>query len=104
MATGLRGRAHVNGLNMRTVRNARRPAFDRCDVTVIVYGYSRRLDPTNCEPMVKPIIDGLTDAGWWADDSPDHVVSVTYRAGNPVPRGTKRSIIIVAKGIINERP
>lgn len=33
----------------------------------------RRRDPSNWGPTCKAIVDGLTDAGWWPDDTPDHV-------------------------------
>jgi len=33
----------------------------------------RRRDPHNYYPTVKPIVDGLVDAGLWPDDTPDFV-------------------------------
>ena len=33
----------------------------------------RRRDPHNYYPTVKPIVDGLVDAGVWPDDTPDFV-------------------------------
>jgi crossover junction endodeoxyribonuclease RusA len=34
---------------------------------------ARRRDPHNTAPTVKAIIDGLVDAGFWRDDTPDQV-------------------------------
>lgn len=34
---------------------------------------NRRRDPHNWFPTIKPIIDGLVDAGLWPDDTPDWV-------------------------------
>jgi crossover junction endodeoxyribonuclease RusA len=33
----------------------------------------RRRDPANFFPCVKAIVDGLVDAGWWPDDTPEWV-------------------------------
>lgn len=33
----------------------------------------RRRDPANFFPCVKAIVDGLVDAGWWPDDTPEYV-------------------------------
>jgi Holliday junction resolvase RusA-like endonuclease len=29
----------------------------------------KRHDPTNVPTLLKAVVDGLTDAGWWADDN-----------------------------------
>lgn len=34
---------------------------------------NRRRDPHNYYPTIKPIIDGLTDANLWPDDTPEFV-------------------------------
>jgi hypothetical protein len=34
---------------------------------------NRRRDPHNWFPTIKPIIDGLVDAGFWPDDTPQWV-------------------------------
>jgi crossover junction endodeoxyribonuclease RusA len=36
---------------------------------------NRRRDPHNFYPTIKPIIDGLTDAGFWPDDTADFVAT-----------------------------
>lgn len=40
---------------------------------------SRHRDPHNYFATVKPIIDGLVDAGLWPDDTPDWVTTVEPR-------------------------
>lgn len=37
----------------------------------------RRRDPHNWSPTVKAIVDGLVDAGWWPDDTPEWVAVTT---------------------------
>jgi crossover junction endodeoxyribonuclease RusA len=45
-----------------------------CLVTVhIPVKGNRRRDPHNYFPTVKPIVDGLVDAGLWPDDTPEWV-------------------------------
>lgn len=36
----------------------------------------RRRDPANFFPCVKAIVDGLVDADWWPDDTPEYVTVV----------------------------
>lgn len=36
---------------------------------------ARRRDPANYYATVKPIVDGLVDAGWWPDDTPEYVTT-----------------------------
>lgn len=66
-----------------------RPVFDRCRVSAAVaYPTNARADPANTSPVVKALIDGLTDAGFWADDDSKHVVEVSYRRSpTHCPRG-----------------
>lgn len=40
----------------------------RLDVTICWPRWRKRHDQTNLYVMLKPVVDGLTDAGWWADD------------------------------------
>lgn len=42
------------------------------------YRTGRGLDDDNCQPTVKALKDGLTDAGIWADDDGKHIVATTY--------------------------
>jgi len=37
---------------------------------------NRRRDPHNYYPTMKPIIDGLTDAGLWPDDTPEYLRTI----------------------------
>lgn len=41
----------------------------------------RKIDPANLYPTVKPLIDGLTDCGWWVDDNYEHLVEIAFRHG-----------------------
>jgi len=43
-------------------------------------GYLRngKADPANAAPTVKALIDGMVDAGVWADDDSTHVIGPTY--------------------------
>jgi len=36
---------------------------------------ARRRDPHNLYPTIKAIVDGLTDAGCWPDDTPEYVTT-----------------------------
>lgn len=40
-----------------------------------------RFDPENAAPMVKAILDALTQADYWEDDDSRHVIGPDYRAG-----------------------
>ena len=53
-------------------------AFPNCGIRSVVrcvfpVKQIRRRDPHNYYPTVKPIVDGLVDAGLWPDDTPDFV-------------------------------
>lgn len=41
----------------------------------------RRFDPPNLYPTLKALIDGLTDASWWADDDFRNLLEVSFRYG-----------------------
>ncbi|MCR2051779.1 hypothetical protein NSA19_02705 [Actinomyces bowdenii] len=59
----------------------------RASVTVEVHRpRAGRADAANAAPAVKAVIDGLTDAGLWADDDDKHITAVTYVAGAPTRR------------------
>lgn len=62
-------------------RNSLRGAhFEKAHVTAYVqYPTRARADPANASPTVKPIIDGFTQAGLWADDDDEHVVGPDMR-------------------------
>jgi crossover junction endodeoxyribonuclease RusA len=67
------------------------PPLERARVTVEYQPplVSRRRDHDNVGPASgKPCIDGaLTDAKVLPDDSPEYLTEVTYRIGQPYPRG-----------------
>ncbi len=78
----LRQMAYLEGLrDRRRFRKVRVIAH-------IGYASSTRADPGNAAPAVKACIDGLTDAGWWADDDSEHLIGPDYRR-DPVkaPKG-----------------
>ena len=56
------------------------PQFEQVTVRALI-GYPRpgRADPSNASPVVKAMLDGLTDAGVWIDDDSEHVIGVDYR-------------------------
>lgn len=72
-------------------RQAKIPPLGRARVTVEYQPplVSRRRDLDNVGPASgKPCLDGaLTDARVLADDSPQYLTEVTYRIGDPYPKG-----------------
>jgi crossover junction endodeoxyribonuclease RusA len=74
---------------VRALQAARGVRFKRAHVTAYVqYPSNNRADPNNAEPSSKPIIDGFTQAGLWADDDNLHVVGPDFRR-EPGKTGTK---------------
>ena len=45
-------------------------------VTLPVKSLKTRRDPSNLMATVKPLVDGLTDAGYWGDDSSEFVTII----------------------------
>lgn len=41
----------------------------------------RHIDPPNLWPTFKPLLDGLTDSGWWKDDDSSHLVRTSFERG-----------------------
>lgn len=71
------------------------PLFHHFIVDVIVYSpTARRIDPVNLYPSVKPLIDGLTDCGWWADDDSQHLQKISFSYGG-ISEEKKHFIIIL---------
>lgn len=56
----------------------------------------RRRDPANYAPVVKCLVDGLTDAGWWPDDTPEYVRTHEPEL-RPVGRRTGLTVTITVK-------
>lgn len=62
------------GTGFRHDNMIRRHSLRACAVKVTFHvPDNRRRDPHNCAPTVKALIDGLVDAGFWRDDTPDQV-------------------------------
>lgn len=77
--------------SLAALRTGRLPRFTR---PVQVYAAvalptARTFDPPNAWPTVKAILDGLTDAHIWDDDSHIHVpLTAFFRAPGKSPKGT----------------
>lgn len=56
----------------------------------------RRRDATNVAPTAKACLDGLTDAGVWADDDDSHLLEVAFRQG-PKATGLARIRITITE-------
>lgn len=71
--TYLRNLGHIIALSSKT------PRHDTTHVAAFI-GYLRngKADPANAAPTVKALIDGMVDAGVWADDDSTHVIGPTY--------------------------
>jgi hypothetical protein len=93
-----RQRAYILGRTALAGIDHGKPAFDRAHVTAVIH-FSRagRHDPGNASPMVKAAIDGLTDAGYWADDDSEHVIGPDYRIGEPTGHTGVYRIEIIAE-------
>ena len=71
-------------------RQARIPPLGRAKVTVEYQPppVTRRRDLDNVPPASgKPCIDGIRDAKVLADDSTEYLTEVTYKIGEPYPKG-----------------
>jgi crossover junction endodeoxyribonuclease RusA len=53
---------------------------------------NRRRDPHNYYPTIKPIIDGLTDAGLWPDDTSEYVATM-----EPIFTGKSEPVVILIR-------
>ncbi len=54
-------------------------SFDVTHVAAFIgYPTNAKADPANAAPTVKALIDGMTDAGVWADDDSTHVLGPTF--------------------------
>lgn len=93
----VRAMAKYEGLGVRSIHRLPRPAFARAHVTAIIrFSRDGRHDPGNASTVVKAAVDGLTDAGFWADDDSTHVIGPDYRIGEPTRQsGVYRIELIV---------
>ena len=74
------------------------PRQSRAHVIVVFHRERRRhADVGNLAPTAKAIVDGLTDAGLWPDDSDAHLVGPDLRTGEPWPRPGVEVLIEDAK-------
>lgn len=61
-----------------------RPSHWPVHVTAIIHPLTHgRFDPENAAPMVKAILDAITQSGYWPDDNARYVVGPDYRLGQP---------------------
>lgn len=102
----LRQRAYYRGRDVniafikRVGKRPRLPLY-QCPVrvTVTIHASRRgRMDPANSYPTIKALIDGLTDAGLWADDDAEHLIGPDMRLGEPDPsmrKGWRRIVITI---------
>ena len=69
-------------------------------VTAIIHPLTHgRFDPENAAPMVKAILDALTDTGFWPDDDSKHIIGPDYRGGEPsIRKGWYRITIRIEEG------
>lgn len=84
--------AHTSAVKQRAMAFARfwlqnghhRPQHFPVHVTAIIHPLTHgRFDPENAAPMVKAILDALTDTGVWPDDDSKHIIGPDYRCGEP---------------------
>lgn len=61
---------------------------DTVDLLCLIHYPKRmpRVDPPNMWPSCKPIIDGFTEAGLWADDDSTHIRRTSFQQ-HPNPTG-----------------
>ncbi|HEM4634275.1 TPA: hypothetical protein U1005_000779 [Streptococcus suis] len=53
-----------------------------CGLVVTIYAPTkRRMDPPNFYPTIKALVDGMTDAGLWTDDSHEVIKFMTFEYG-----------------------
>ena len=77
-ARALRERAHYQSLNALR-RGTLKPAYGRVRVIAGIQYRASRVDPANAYPSIKALIDGMTDAGVFEDDSAEYVIGPDKR-------------------------
>lgn len=69
--------------------------YEYYKVSVTVFSLTRgRMDPPNFYPTIKPIVDGLTDASWWPDDSFLFMTEMSFKYGGVTPTKGKYIFVI----------
>ena len=91
----LRTRAKLESLNAMR-RGKLSACFGRVHVMAGIQYRSSRVDPANSYPTIKALIDGMTDAGVFEDDSSEYVIGPDMRrvSGRP-PKGTHTIAIMI---------
>lgn len=89
-----RDHARVSGFNGRAIEN---PIV--CVVPIVKVKRKRDLD--NILASLKPALDGLTDAGWWKDDS--NIKGIHLVPEIMVPSLSDRCILVISVASHNER-
>ena len=89
-AVPYRRKKQVKTMSLLTFRNLinsgklQKPEHWPVHVTAIIHPLTHgRFDPENAAPMVKAILDGITQSGYWPDDNADYVLGPDYRLGEP---------------------
>lgn len=103
-----RARAAVTAELRRTAgwlaRVQKIPRLERAHVLAVYHPPDRRRrDPANLYPSVKACVDGLTDAGAWADDDASHLAGPDMRLGDVV-RGGRLVLTITELEASNDQP
>ena len=71
-------------VTIEALMNSQRGVFPDCDAIAAA---------------VKPVIDGIVDAGVILDDSPEHVRSITYHAPR---RSDARRLVVLIKEVVGD--
>lgn len=89
----------LRSMSCNLAKSLKVPQYPKCEVIVQVSPPTRRrLDPPNLYPTVKPLVDGLTDAGVWVDDDWQHLIKMSFVYGGP----SKISGVFIIKLTIKE--
>lgn len=74
-----------------------------CIVSILVLAPTRRrFDAPNLYPTIKPLIDGMTDAGVWSDDNNRVIKSMTFSTSEQLS-GSRDYMISIIIDNFNER-
>lgn len=79
-------------------KQAKLPPLGACDVVLVyVPRDRRRRDEDNLVATLKPLADGLVDAGVVADDTPD-LMGKRCRIGEPDPKDPRLLLVVERRG------
>lgn len=87
----------LRSLGFATARAEKVRDVGTCHVAAFI-GYPRngKADPANAA-VIKPLIDGLVDAGVWPDDDHTHVIGPTYLRDPKTGDGTYRVRLVLTR-------